>query len=152
MIPYTHVQKRILDEVNRYAPTLEEVQLNERATAACQASARQDPTGIEASGLDDLLAVRRTFQQLYWRNTRCGRGRPAPLSEASIELAVWQHIKRAGAAGVGVRQVAAETGLSCGEIPWLHDAGRCLLLYSISTSEASYPTRLCDRALLMTAL
>jgi len=116
MIPYTDVQKRILDDVNRYAPTWEDAQANERATAAWQACARQDPTGIEASGLDDLLAARRTFQQLYWQNTRCRRGRPAPLSEASIELAVWQHIKRAGLAGVGVRQVAAQTGLSCGDV------------------------------------
>ena len=34
MIPYTDVQKRILDEVNRYAPALQEVQMNERAMAS----------------------------------------------------------------------------------------------------------------------
>lgn len=58
MIPDTERQRRIVDDVNQFAPTLDVVQLNKRATAAWEACARQDPTGVEASGLEDLLAVR----------------------------------------------------------------------------------------------
>ncbi len=69
MTQHTALQIRILDIVNTYAPTLEDVQMNARATAAWEVDARRDPTGPEAKGLDDILAVHRTFQQLYWCNT-----------------------------------------------------------------------------------
>jgi hypothetical protein len=69
MILLTALQTRILHEANRYAPTIEEVTANERITAAWQVDAQRNPGGPEAVGLADILALRRTFQQLYWCHT-----------------------------------------------------------------------------------
>jgi hypothetical protein len=69
MIPHADLQRRLLDDVTDFAPTFEDVQMNERATAAWEARARLDPTGLEASGLEDILALQRMFKQLYKKNT-----------------------------------------------------------------------------------
>jgi hypothetical protein len=57
MIPRTGLQRRFLNVSTTYAPTLEVLQMNERATDAWQERARLDPTGTEAHGLPDILAL-----------------------------------------------------------------------------------------------
>ena len=69
MMTHPALPQRILDEVNRYAPTFAVVQANIHATAAWNARAMLDPTGIEAQGLNDILAVQRKLVQLFLRNT-----------------------------------------------------------------------------------
>ena len=69
MVPLTDLQRRVLDVFNASAPTLEVIQMNERATDAWRERARQDPAGIEAYGLAGILALRRKMLHLYWQNT-----------------------------------------------------------------------------------
>jgi hypothetical protein len=69
MLAPRDLQRRIHDSVNTYAPTLVDILMNEQATVAWEACARRDPTGVEAYGLADILAVRHKLQYLYWCNT-----------------------------------------------------------------------------------
>ena len=65
----TEVQKRVLDKVSPFAPTPDVLKMNERATTEWQECARCHPTGIEAYGLQDILALRRKLFHLYRHNT-----------------------------------------------------------------------------------
>jgi CheY-like chemotaxis protein len=69
MISPTHLKQRILDELNQFAPSLEVVQMNQRATTAMQERVLHAPEGVEAVGFEDILRVRQKLRYLYWHNT-----------------------------------------------------------------------------------
>ena len=81
MTHQAELQRRILDEVSHYAPTLDVIKTNDRATAEWERQSKWNPVGIEAQGLEDIQELQKQLLRLYWCNTLNGdvRGMSAGL-------------------------------------------------------------------------